>query len=103
MRILFMGTPDFALYSLRGLVESGEEIIGVVTQPDQPKGRGYVMTPPPVKVYAEEQGIAVYQPLSLRDDAFFDLLQEFSSFFYFLSQPSSSFFSRSCWAISSPV
>ncbi len=75
MRILFMGTPDFALYSLRELVESGKEIIGVVTQPDQPKGRGYVMTPPPVKVYAEEQGIAVYQPLTLRDDAFFDLLQ----------------------------
>jgi len=75
MRILFMGTPDFALYSLRALVESGEEIIGVVTQPDQPKGRGYVLTPPPVKVYAEEQGITVYQPLSLRDDAFFELLQ----------------------------
>ena len=75
MRILFMGTPDFALYSLRVLVESGEEIIGVVTQPDQPKGRGYVMTPPPVKVYAQEQGIAVYQPLTLKDDAFFELLQ----------------------------
>ena len=75
MRILFMGTPDFALYSLRVLVESGEEIVGVVTQPDQPKGRGYVMTPPPVKVYAEELGIAVYQPLTLRDDAFFELLQ----------------------------
>ena len=75
MRILFMGTPDFALYSLRVLVESGEEIVGVVTQPDQPKGRGYVLTPPPVKVYAEEQGIAVYQPLTLKDDAFFELLQ----------------------------
>ena len=75
MRILFMGTPDFALYSLRVLVESGEEIIGVVTQPDQPKGRGYVMTPPPVKVYAQEQGIAVYQPLTLKDDVFFELLQ----------------------------
>ena len=75
MRILFMGTPDFALYSLRVLAESGDEIVGVVTQPDQPKGRGYVMTPPPVKVYAEELGIAVYQPLTLRDDAFFELLQ----------------------------
>ena len=78
MRILFMGTPDFALYSLRVLVESGEEIVGVVTQPDQPKGRGYVMTPPPVKVYAEELGIAVYQPLTLRDDAFFELLRTLS-------------------------
>lgn len=76
MRILFMGTPDFALYSLRALVESGEEIVGVVTQPDKPQGRGYVLTPPPVKKYALEQGLAVYQPTTLRDDAFFELLQQ---------------------------
>ncbi len=75
MKILFMGTPDFALFSLRALVESGENVIGVVTQPDQPKGRGYVLTPPPVKVYAGERGIPVYQPATLRDDAFFDLLR----------------------------
>ncbi len=70
MRIVFMGTPDFALYTLRALVEAGEEVVGVVTQPDKPRGRGYVMTPPPVKVYAEEQGIPVYQPATLRDGAF---------------------------------
>ncbi len=75
MKILFMGTPDFALFSIKALVESGEELIGVVTQPDQPKGRGYVLTPPPVKVYAMEQGIPVYQPETLKDDAFFELLQ----------------------------
>ena len=68
MKILFMGTPDFALFSLRAMVEAGEQIIGVVTQPDQPKGRGYVLTPPPVKVYAEEKGIPVYQPVTLKGD-----------------------------------
>ena len=57
MRILFMGTPDYALFSLKALFESGEEIIGVVTQPDKPKGRGYALTPPPVKVYALEKNI----------------------------------------------
>ena len=70
MRILFMGTPDFALFSLRALVESGEDVIGVVTQPDKPKGRGYALTPPPVKVYAEEKGLPVYQPATLRGDEF---------------------------------
>ncbi|MBE6552941.1 MAG: methionyl-tRNA formyltransferase [Ruminococcaceae bacterium] len=76
MKILFMGTPDFALFSLRALVESGENVVGVVTQPDKPKGRGYAMTPPPVKVYAEAQGIPVYQPTTLRGEAFADLLAE---------------------------
>lgn len=65
-----MGTPDFALASLRALYESGEEIVGVVTQPDKPRGRGYVLTPPPVKVYATEKGIPVYQPATLRGGAF---------------------------------
>ena len=71
-----MGTPDFALFSLRALVDAGEQVIGVITQPDQPKGRGYVLTPPPVKVYAQEQGIPVYQPNTLRDEAFAALLRE---------------------------
>jgi methionyl-tRNA formyltransferase len=76
MRILFMGTPDFALFSLRVLVEAGEDVIGVVTQPDKPKGRGYALMPPPVKVYAEERGLPVYQPKTLRDEAFAGLLAE---------------------------
>ncbi|MBQ1261881.1 MAG: methionyl-tRNA formyltransferase [Clostridia bacterium] len=76
MRILFMGTPDFALFSLRALVEEGEDVVGVVTQPDKPKGRGYTLTPPPVKVYAEEKGLPVYQPRTLRDEAFADLLRQ---------------------------
>ena len=70
MRVLFMGTPDFALFTLRALVQAGEEIVGVVTQPDKPKGRGYELQPPPVKVYALEQGIPVYQPNTLKDGAF---------------------------------
>ena len=74
MRILFMGTPDFALFSLRALVESGEDVIGVITQPDKPKGRGYALTPPPVKVYALEKGLPVYQPATLRGDDFAALL-----------------------------
>ena len=76
MRILFMGTPDFALFSLRALAEAGEEIVGVVTQPDKPKGRDYVLTPPPVKVYAQERGLSVYQPATLKDEAFATLLRE---------------------------
>ena len=75
MRIVFMGTPDFALYSLKALVEGGEDVVGVVTQPDKPRGRGYVLTPPPVKVYALEQGIPVYQPETLRNGAFDEVLR----------------------------
>ena len=71
-----MGTPDFALFSLKALCENGYDVVGVVTQPDKPKGRGYVLTPPPVKVYALEQGIPVYQPNSLRTEEFASLLKE---------------------------
>ena len=70
-----MGTPDFALFSLRARVEGGEEIVGVVTQPDKPKGRGKAMTPPPVKVYAESIGLPVYQPATMKDGAFLETLR----------------------------
>ena len=76
MKILFMGTPDFAVFSLRALVEAGEDVIGVITQPDKPKGRGYALTPPPVKVYAEQMGLPVWQPTTLRDESFAELLSE---------------------------
>ena len=75
-RILFMGTPDFANFSLRAMVDAGMEVIAAVTQPDKPQGRGYTLTPPPVKRYAEEQGIAVYQPKTLRGEEFAALLSE---------------------------
>ena len=73
-----MGTPDFAVFSLSALVEAGHEICGVVTQPDKPRGRGYTLTPPPVKVEAEKHGFTVYQPATLRDEAFASLLSELS-------------------------
>jgi methionyl-tRNA formyltransferase len=76
MRILFMGTPDFAVYSLKALCECGENDITVITQPDKPKGRKYVLTPPEVKVFACERNLPVYQPLTLRDEAFDTLLRK---------------------------
>ena len=76
MKILFMGTPDFALFSFRAMVEAGENIIGVITQPDKPKGRGYQLQPPPVKVYAQEMGIPVYQPNTLKGEEFQAFLEE---------------------------
>ncbi len=76
MKMLFMGTPDFAVPSLRALCDAGEEIVGVVTQPDKPKGRNYVLTPPPVKVFATEKNIPVYQPKTLRDEEFAALLEK---------------------------
>ncbi|WP_019679045.1 methionyl-tRNA formyltransferase [Ruminococcus flavefaciens] len=66
MKIVFMGTPDFAVPCLRTLAESSHEVAAVFTQPDKPKGRGYKLIPTPVKAAAEEYGIPVYQPLSLR-------------------------------------
>ena len=66
MKIVFMGTPDFAVPCLRTLAESGHEVAAVFTQPDKPKGRGYKMIPTPVKAAALEYGFPVYQPLSLR-------------------------------------
>ena len=65
-RTIFMGTPDFAVPCLRTLAESSHEVAAVFTQPDKPKGRGYKLIPTPVKAAAEEYGIPVYQPLSLR-------------------------------------
>ncbi len=75
MRVLFMGTPDFALFSLKSINESAHEVVGVVTQPDKPKGRGYTLTPPPVKAYALEAGLEVYQPQTLRGEEFEELLK----------------------------
>ena len=66
MKIVFMGTPDFAVPCLRTLAESAHEVAAVFTQPDKPKGRGYKLIPTPVKAAAAEYDIPVYQPLSLR-------------------------------------
>lgn len=77
MRILFMGTPNFAVPSLLALLEAGYEIACVVTQPDRPKGRGKKMTPPPVKVAALEKGLPVYQPEKVRTEESLSYLASF--------------------------
>ena len=66
MRIVFMGTPDFAVPSLEALLKAGHEIAAVYTQPDKPKGRGHKLLPPPVKELALQHDIPVYQPATLR-------------------------------------
>ena len=77
MRIVFMGTPDFAVGSLQALCESGKhEILAVVTQPDRPKGRGNKLLQTPVKEYALEQGLTVYQPQKAKNPEFVELLHE---------------------------
>ena len=68
MRILFMGTPDFALASLQALVEAGHEVCAVFTQPDKPARRGMKLTKSPVKLYAEEKGLPVFQPARVKGD-----------------------------------
>ena len=71
-----MGTPDFALPALRALVQSEHKVIAAITQPDRPKGRGHHLMPPPVKAYALEQNIPVYQPATLKGEEFATLLSE---------------------------
>ena len=78
MKIIFMGTPDFAAASLEALIDSRHEIQAVVTQPDKPKGRKGELTPSPVKVIAKREGIKVYQPLKVRDEEFVDTLRAYN-------------------------
>jgi len=78
MKIIFMGTPDFAAASLEALIASRHEIQAVVTQPDKPKGRKGELTPSPVKVIAKREGIKVYQPLKVRDEEFVETLRAYN-------------------------
>ena len=66
MRIVFMGTPEYAVQSLKALAEAGYNVVGLFTQPDKPKGRGAKVQMPPAKQYALQNGIAVYQPNKIR-------------------------------------
>ena len=75
MKILFMGTPQFAVPSLRKLVEAGHEVCGVFTQPDRPKNRGMKLQASPVKEFALSHGIPVFQPLKLRDGSALQQIQ----------------------------
>jgi len=76
MRIVFMGTPEFAVESLKALVEGGYNVVGVVTQPDKPVGRHQeTLQPPAVKVYAESVGLPVLQPIKMKDAEFLEQLR----------------------------
>lgn len=75
MRIVFMGTPDFALTALKSICEAGHDVALVVSQPDKPSGRGYALTPSPVKKYALEKGIEVVTPTTMRDEAAENMLR----------------------------
>lgn len=75
LRIIFMGTPDFAVASLNALVQQGYHIAGVVTAPDKPAGRGLQLQESPVKKYAVARGLPVLQPAKLKDPAFLDALR----------------------------
>ena len=76
LRIVYMGTPDFAVESLRQLVEGGYNVVGVITMPDKPMGRhGSVLQPSPVKQYAVEKGLRVLQPVNLKDETFVEELR----------------------------
>lgn len=76
MKILFMGTPDFAVPSLQMLIDSPHDVVGVLTQPDKPQGRKQILTPPPVKALALTHQIPVHQPSTLKNGAISDLLAE---------------------------
>lgn len=75
MRIVFMGTPDFAVPSLEALLCSPDQVVGVVTQPDRPKGRGQTLTPPPIKVLCQREGLPFLQPTKMKDPEFLDALR----------------------------
>lgn len=80
MRIIFMGTPEFAVGTLQALVDGGYDVVAVVTQPDKPVGRhGSVLQPPPVKVFAQEHGIPVLQPEKMKDPAFIEELRSYNA------------------------
>jgi len=74
MRIVFMGTPEFAVPSLDALLKSDDQIVGIVTQPDRPKGRGQQLTPSPVKLIAQREGIPILQPVKMKAQEFLEPL-----------------------------
>jgi methionyl-tRNA formyltransferase len=74
MRIVFMGTPEFAVPSLEALLESSDEVVGIVTQPDRPKGRGRALTPSPVKLVAQREHLPLLQPTRMKDPKFLEFL-----------------------------
>ena len=78
MRILFMGTPEISAICLEKLLMDGKNVIGVITGEDKPRGRGKVLTPTATKAKAQDFGIPVYTPKTLKDEAFAELLKDLS-------------------------
>lgn len=76
MKVVYMGTPEFAVPPLNAIMNAGHNVTGVFTQPDKPKGRGYVLTPPPVKECALENNIPVYQPRSMKNGEAIKILKQ---------------------------
>lgn len=76
MKLVFMGTPDYAVNTLEALISAGHNVAAVFAQPDKPVGRKHIITPPPVKVCAQKHGITVYQPNTLRDGIAEEMLKE---------------------------
>ena len=74
MRVVFMGTPEFAVPSLEALLKSDDQVVGIVTQPDRPKGRGQSLTSSPIKLIAERERLPLLQPTKMKDPAFLDAL-----------------------------
>ncbi|HMK64315.1 MAG TPA: methionyl-tRNA formyltransferase, partial [Thermodesulfobacteriota bacterium] len=75
-RLVFMGTPDFAVPTLKALIDAGEEVVAVYTQPDRPKGRGRKLTPSPVKELATAHSLSLFQPQTLRESSAMNSLAE---------------------------
>ena len=79
LRIVYMGTPDFAVESLKALVEGGYNVVGVITMPDKPAGRGHKIQFSPVKQYAQEQNLPLLQPEKLKDPEFLETLKAWNA------------------------
>ncbi len=79
MKIVYFGTPDFAVESLKALINAGHDVCAVVTREDKPKGRGYEMMPSPVKAEAVRHGIPVLHPVKMKDEAFLDNLRKYNA------------------------
>ena len=78
MKIIYMGTPDFAVPALKALANSEHEVCAVFTQPDKPRGRKMIMTPPDVKVCAEKLNIPVYQPETFKDGKPLEIINKYN-------------------------
>ncbi len=78
MKIIFMGTPDFAVPTLQRIIDDGHNVAAVFTQPDKPKGRGYKLAPPPVKELALKYDLPVHQPTKMRDGTVLNLIKDYN-------------------------